>query len=198
MLNVSAIDLNHKLAATATSTPSPQTSDTGIDSPRSLDDELQLFGVSHDGAKPISQPNVIQNGQGLMGTISDGARLFSCFLLIICLSFNPFQSASFSSSSNNANFGRSLLQDEGLEVGVPTFYCFILWIVRLLIASVSLGGLMIWSRSKILSQSKTAFSFWRHEKQAQLDLNEVHYSFAVLSLFIMLLHFLGEVVAGPA
>jgi len=185
-----SIDLNHKLAITATSTPSPQTSDTGIDSPISLDDELQSFGVSHDGAKPVTQTNVVQNdSQGLMGTISDGARLFSCFLLIVCLAFNPFQSASFSSSNNNAHFGRSLLQDEDLEIGVPTFYWFILWIVRLLIASVSLGGLIIWSRSKIMSQSKTAFSFWRHEKQAQLDLNEVRCSFTILSLHIVLMYF---------
>lgn len=160
--------------AASSSTPSPQTSDTGIDSPVSLDEELQLCGASHNGANPVTQSNVMQNSQeGLMATISNGTRLFSCFLLIVCLFFNPFQSASFSSSSNSVHFGRSLLQEEELETGVPTFYWFILWIVRLLIASVSFGGLMIWSRSKISTQSKTAFSFWRHEKQAQLDLNEV-------------------------
>ena len=180
---LSVLDLNHKLAAatvaaaavataTTVSTPSPQTSDTGIDSPISLDDDLQSYGASHDGTNLVSRPNVVQNGQGLMTTINDGARLFSCFLLIVCLFFNPFQS-SFSSSSNTMHYGRSLLQEEELETGVPTFYWLILWIVRLLIASVSFGGLMIWSRCKIQAQSKTAFSFWRHEKQAQLDLNEV-------------------------
>ena len=114
-----------------------------------------------------------QNGQSLMVTISDSARLFSCFLLIVCLFFNPFKSASLSSSSGTEHFGRSLLQEEELDTGVPTFYWFVLWIVRLLIASVSIGGLMIWSRCKIMTQSKTANSFWLHEKQAQLDLNEV-------------------------
>lgn len=179
--SVFVLDLNHKLAATTAaaaaatvtaSTPSPQTSDTGIDSPISLDDDLQPYSASHNGAHSVSQPNVMQNGQGLMATINDGARLFSCFLLIVCLFFNPFQS-SFSPSSNTMHYGRSLLQEEEMETGVPTFYWLILWIVRLLIASVSFGGLMIWSRCKIQAQSKTAFSFWRHEKQAQLDLNEV-------------------------
>lgn len=174
--------MNHKLAATAaaaavataTSTPSPQTSDTGIDSPASYDDELQQsYGATHDGAKPVPQPSVIQNSQGLAGIISDGARLFSCFLLIVCLFFNPLQSTSLSSSSDTGHFGRALLQDEVVETGVPMFYWFILWIVRLLIASVSFGGLMIWSRCKMMTQSKKAFSFWRHEKQARLDLNEV-------------------------
>ena len=173
--------MNHKLtaatavaAATATaSTPSPQTSDTGIDSPISLDDDLQPYSASHNGTHSVPQPNVMQNSQGLMTTINDGARLFSCFFLIVCLFFNPFQSSTFSSSSNTVHYGRSLLQEEEMEAGVPTFYWLILWIVRLLIASVSFGGLMIWSRCKIQTQSKTAFSFWRHEKQAQLDLNEV-------------------------
>lgn len=178
IVNVALLVLNHKLAATATGTPSPQTSDTGIDSPISLDEELQPYGASHpDADKPVLQTNMLQNGQNTMSTISDAARLFSCFLLIVCLFVNPFQST-FSSSSNNIHFhGRALLQDGDIETGVSVFYWFILWIMRLLIASVSLGGLMIWSRCKIMSQSKTAFSFWRHEKQAQLDLNEVRNNF---------------------
>ena len=180
--SVFVLDLNHKLATTTAAaaaatitagTPSPQTSDTGIDSPISLDDDLQPYSANHDGAHSVSQPNVMQNGQGLMATINDGARLFSCFLLIVCLFFNPLQSSSFSSSSNTMHYGRSLLQEEEMETGIPTFYWLILWIVRLLIASVSFGGLMIWSRCKIQTQSKTAISFWRHEKQTQLDLNEV-------------------------
>lgn len=175
------IDLNHKLstattgvtATAASSTPSPQTSDTGIDSPLSLHDELQAYGATNVGANPVSGPNVMESQGTLTFATKNNVQLFSCFLLIVCLFFNPFQSASFSSSSNTAHFGRSLLQEEELETGIPTFYWFILWIVRLLIASVSFGGLMIWSRSKIMTQSKSAFSFWRHEKQAQLDLNEV-------------------------
>ena len=174
-----AIDLNHKLATTtvaaaaATSnTPSPQTSDTGIDSPISLDEELRTCSASNNGASPVAQPNVVDGG-GLMFNVRNGGRLFSCFLLIICLFVNPFQSVSLSSSSNDVHIGRSLLQEDDLVTDVPMFYWSILWIVRLLIASVSFGGLMIWSRYKTLTQSKTAFSFWRHEKQAQLDLNEV-------------------------
>lgn len=170
--------LNHKLATTtvataaATSnTPSPQTSDTGIDSPISLDEELQTCSASNNGASPVAQPNVVDSG-GLMFNVRNGGRLFSCFLLIICLFVNPFQSVSLSSSSNDVHIGRSLLQEDDLVTDVPMFYWSILWIVRLLIASVSFGGLMIWSRYKTLTQSKTAFSFWRHEKQAQLDLNE--------------------------
>ena len=179
-----SIDLNHKLAAATTaaaaavvatgSTPSPQTSDTGIDSPISLDDDLQSsYSINSDGTNSASQLNVVQNGQGLMSSINDGARLFSCFLLIACLFFNPFQSSVFSSSSMTRHYGRSLLQEGDLETDVPSFYWLILWIVRLLVASVSFGGLMIWSRCKIQTQSKTAYLFWRHEKQAQLDLNEV-------------------------
>ena len=183
------IDLNHKLAATtvvataASSTPSPQTSDTGIDSPLSLHEELQSYGATIGGANPVPGSSVIVESQGgLTFATKHNVQLFSCFLLIVCLFFNPFQSASFSSSSNSAHFGRSLLQEGELEIGIPTFYWFILWIVRLLIASVSFGGLLIWSRSKIMTQSKSAFSFWRHEKQAQLDLNEVWCFFVVSHL----------------
>ena len=183
------IDLNHKLAATtvvataASSTPSPQTSDTGIDSPLSLHEELQSYGATSGGANPVPGSSVIVESQGgLTFATKHNVQLFSCFLLIVCLFFNPFQSASFSSSSNSAHFGRSLLQEGELETGIPTFYWFILWIVRLLIASVSFGGLLIWSRSKIMTQSKSAFSFWRHEKQAQLDLNEVWCFFVVSRL----------------
>ncbi|XP_065886356.1 sterol regulatory element-binding protein 1-like isoform X2 [Dysidea avara] len=163
--------LHHKVASAPSGTPSPKTPDTGIDSPVSLDGEMQTYGATHSGAKPVSQPKPTNN-RGLMSSISDSARLFSCLLLVVCLSFNPFQSASFSSSNGEHHYGRSLLQDEAIESGVPAFYLFILWTVRLLIASVSLGGLMVWSRLRIPPQSGSAFTFWRHEKQASLDLNE--------------------------
>ena len=169
---VFATVLHHKMASASSGTPSPKTPDTGIDSPVSLDGEMQTYGATHGEAQPVSQPKPTSN-RGLMSSISDSARLFSCLLLVVCLSFNPFQSASFSSSNGEHHYGRSLLQDEAIESGVPTFYMLILWTVRLLIASVSLGGLMVWSRLRIPPQSGSAFVFWRHEKQASLDLNEV-------------------------
>uniref|UniRef100_A0A8B9HCJ6 Sterol regulatory element-binding protein 2 n=1 Tax=Astyanax mexicanus TaxID=7994 RepID=A0A8B9HCJ6_ASTMX len=172
----------------------PPPSDSGSSSPPQfspfcLDSEPGSPLLEHEPVK--SEPASPSSSVGVM----DRSRVLLCALTFLCLSLNPLPSLLGSDENNSPSWpggeghgpSRSLVW---LPVQTQSFaawlWCVLPWVTVWVLSGVG----VVWGCVRILYlwepvtrlHSPTSVLFWRHRKQADLQLYRGQYSAAVVSL----------------
>ncbi|GCC33358.1 sterol regulatory element-binding protein 2-like [Chiloscyllium punctatum] len=170
---------------------SPPPSDSGSPgtfSPCSIDSEpgSPLLEETMVKEEPLSPPTL-----GML----DSSRILLCTLTFLCLSFNPltslFERVGYSTTAEDSgHYGRNML---GIESGdtkgwfdwiLPTL---ILWLVNGVIVLSVFVKLFIYGEPITRLHSQSSVTFWRHQKQADLDLSRGAFTAAAGNLQTCLL-----------
>lgn len=167
---------------------SPPASDSGspaVFSPYSVDSEPGSPLL--DDEKVKDEPDS-PTGLGMM----DRSRMLLCAMTFLCLTFNPLTSFLHSETAEHSDrtmqhgTGRTML---GIEVSglsgswldwlIPTL---ILWLVNGVIVLSVFMKLLIHGEPVTRLHSRSSVKFWRHRKQADLDLARGDFGAAALNL----------------
>nr|KAF6497965.1 sterol regulatory element binding transcription factor 2 [Rousettus aegyptiacus] len=166
---------------------SPPASDSGSQagfSPYSIDSEPGSPLL--DEAKVKDEPDSPPIALGMV----DRSRILLCFLTFLCLSFNPLTAllqwggAHDSDQHPYSGSGRSILSLESGSVGwfdwmMPTL---LLWLVNGVIVLSVFVKLLVHGEPVIRPHSRSSVTFWRHRKQADLDLARGDFAAAAANL----------------
>ncbi|XP_055993520.1 sterol regulatory element-binding protein 2 isoform X1 [Sorex fumeus] len=166
---------------------SPPASDSGSQagfSPYSIDSEPGSPLL--DDAKVKDEPDSPPVALGMV----DRSRILLCFLTFLCLSFNPLTvllrwgGASDSEQHPYSGSGRSILSLEAGSGGwfdwmLPTL---LLWLVNGVIVLSVFVKLLVHGEPVIRPHSRSSVAFWRHRKQADLDLARGDFAAAAANL----------------
>ncbi|XP_062999304.1 sterol regulatory element-binding protein 1 isoform X2 [Elgaria multicarinata webbii] len=164
----------------------PPPSDAGSPSHSS---PLSLSGTSGSDSEPDSpfceEAKVKQERQALsprsLGML-DRSRLALCAFVCLCLSFNPLSSLLRGSGSmspsditGSGGSGRSILaQNEASDAPVSwsqwLFPTMVFWMINMLVVLGAFIRLFIYGEPITRPYSESSVLFWRHRKQADLDL----------------------------
>ncbi|XP_006866925.1 PREDICTED: sterol regulatory element-binding protein 2 [Chrysochloris asiatica] len=154
---------------------SPPASESGSQagfSPYSIDSEPGSPLL--DDAKVKDEPDSPPVALGMV----DRSRIFLCFLTFLCLSFNPLTSLLQWGGSRDSDpyphsgSSRSILSFESgsgswFDWMMPTL---LLWLVNGVIVLSVFVKLLVHGEPVIRPHSRSSVTFWRHRKQADLDL----------------------------
>uniref|UniRef100_A0A8C0JJG0 Sterol regulatory element-binding protein 2 n=1 Tax=Canis lupus dingo TaxID=286419 RepID=A0A8C0JJG0_CANLU len=157
---------------------SPPASDSGSQagfSPYSIDSEPGSPLL--DDAKVKDEPDSPPVALGMV----DRSRILLCVLTFLCLSFNPLTAllqwggAHSSDQHPYSGSGRSILSLESGSGGwfdwmMPTL---LLWLINGVIVLSVFVKLLVHGEPVIRPHSRSSVTFWRHRKQADLDLARV-------------------------
>ncbi|XP_037700949.1 sterol regulatory element-binding protein 2 isoform X2 [Choloepus didactylus] len=171
---------------------SPPASDSGSQagfSPYSIDSEPGSPLL--DDAKVKDEPDSPPVALGMV----DRSRILLCVLTFLGLSFNPLTSllqwgkAQDSDQHPHTGSGRSMLSFESGPVGwfdwmMPTL---LLWLVNGVIVLSVFVKLLVHGEPVIRPHSRSSVTFWRHQKQADLDLARGDFAAAAANLQTCLL-----------
>ncbi|XP_069883650.1 sterol regulatory element-binding protein 1 isoform X1 [Dipodomys merriami] len=121
----------------------------------------------------------------------DRSRLALCVLVFLCLSCNPLASLLGSLSDTTSVHhgpGRSMLEVEGRDGTdwVSWLLPPLVWLANGLLVLVSLALLFIYGEPVTRPHSGPAVHFWRHRKQADLDLARGDFAQAAQQLWLAL------------
>uniref|UniRef100_A0A8D0MQW7 Sterol regulatory element-binding protein 2 n=1 Tax=Sus scrofa TaxID=9823 RepID=A0A8D0MQW7_PIG len=166
---------------------SPPASDSGSQagfSPYSIDSEPGSPLL--DDAKVKDEPDSPPVALGMV----DRSRILLCVLTFLCLSFNPLTAllqwggAHDSDPHPHSGSGRSVLSLESGSGGwfdwmVPTL---LLWLVNGVIVLSVFVKLLVHGEPVIRPHSRSSVTFWRHRKQADLDLARGDFAAAAANL----------------
>uniref|UniRef100_A0A669Q4K2 Sterol regulatory element-binding protein 2 n=1 Tax=Phasianus colchicus TaxID=9054 RepID=A0A669Q4K2_PHACC len=166
---------------------SPPASDSGSQagfSPYSIDSEPGSPLL--DDAKVKDEPDSPPVALGMV----DRSRILLCALTFLCLSFNPLTSlldargSPESDSLTRHGSGRSMLTIESDAGGwfgwmMPTL---ILWLVNGVIVLSVFVKLLVHGEPVTRLHSRSSVAFWRHRKQADLDLARGDFAAAASNL----------------
>nr|XP_012597227.1 sterol regulatory element-binding protein 2 [Microcebus murinus] len=166
---------------------SPPASDSGSQagfSPYSIDSEPGSPLL--DDAKVKDEPDSPPVALGMV----DRSRILLCVLTFLCLSFNPLTSLLQWGGSHDSDqhaysgSGRSVLSFESGSGGwfdwmVPTL---LLWLVNSVIVLSVFVKLLVHGEPVIRLHSRSSVTFWRHRKQADLDLARGDFAAAAANL----------------
>ncbi|XP_061495289.1 sterol regulatory element-binding protein 2 [Rhineura floridana] len=166
---------------------SPPASDSGSQagfSPYSIDSEPGSPLL--DDAKVKDEPDSPPAALGMV----DRSRMLLCALTFLCLSFNPLtsllegQRTSDSDSSVQHGLGRNMLTIDSGSGGwfgwmMPTL---ILWLVNGVIVLSVFIKLLVHGEPVTRLHSRSSVTFWRHRKQADLDLAKEDFAAAASNL----------------
>nr|XP_016794779.2 sterol regulatory element-binding protein 2 isoform X4 [Pan troglodytes] len=166
---------------------SPPASDSGSQagfSPYSIDSEPGSPLL--DDAKVKDEPDSPPVALGMV----DRSRILLCVLTFLCLSFNPLTSllqwggAHDSDQHPHSGSGRSVLSFESGSGGwfdwmMPTL---LLWLVNGVIVLSVFVKLLVHGEPVIRPHSRSSVTFWRHRKQADLDLARGDFAAAAANL----------------
>ncbi|XP_063171265.1 sterol regulatory element-binding protein 1 [Candoia aspera] len=164
----------------------PPPSDAGSPSHSSL---LSFSGTSGTDSEPDSpsceeakvKPECQAAPPGSLGML-DRSRMALCAFVFLCLSFNPLSSLlgglgprSTSEVSSQSGPERSILaMNEAANPPIPQyqwlFPTLIFWMINLLIVFAAFVRLFIYGEPVTRPHSESSILFWRHRKQADLDL----------------------------
>ncbi|XP_076467423.1 sterol regulatory element-binding protein 1-like [Babylonia areolata] len=122
----------------------------------------------------------------LTQSISDRARLALCVFMFGILAFNPFNflfgSRLHGTADTSAHAGRTLLQSspdsqQGWDVTWlwPTMA---LWMLNALLVGVVLAKLLVFGEPITQKNTSAHVSYWRHRRQAEVDIERGDYSSA--------------------
>ncbi|XP_067875493.1 sterol regulatory element-binding protein 2 [Heterodontus francisci] len=170
---------------------SPPPSDSGSPgnfSPSSIDSEpgSPLLDEAMVKEEPLSPPTL-----GML----DSSRILLCTLTVLCLSFNPLTSlferrVHSATAEDSGHHGRSMLGIESenskgwFDWILPTL---ILWLVNGVIVLSVFVKLFIYGEPITRLHSQSSVTFWRHRKQADLDLSRGAFTAAAGNLQACLL-----------
>ncbi|XP_060045034.1 sterol regulatory element-binding protein 2 isoform X2 [Erinaceus europaeus] len=166
---------------------SPPASDSGSQagfSPYSIDSEPGSPLL--DDAKVKDEPDSPPVALGMV----DRSRILLCFLTFLCLSFNPLTAllqwggAHDSDQHAYSGSGRSILSLESGSGGwfnwmMPTL---LLWLVNGVVVLSVFVKLLVHGEPVIRPHSRSSVTFWRHRKQADLDLARGDFAAAAANL----------------
>uniref|UniRef100_A0ABI7ZF51 Sterol regulatory element-binding protein 2 n=1 Tax=Felis catus TaxID=9685 RepID=A0ABI7ZF51_FELCA len=166
---------------------SPPASDSGSQagfSPYSIDSEPGSPLL--DDAKVKDEPDSPPVALGMV----DRSRILLCVLTFLCLSFNPltallrWRGAPSSDQHPYSGSGRSILSLESGSGGwfdwmMPTI---LLWLVNGVIVLSVFVKLLVHGEPVIRPHSRSSVTFWRHRKQADLDLARGDFAAAAANL----------------
>nr|XP_012416816.1 PREDICTED: sterol regulatory element-binding protein 2 isoform X2 [Odobenus rosmarus divergens] len=166
---------------------SPPASDSGSQagfSPYSIDSEPGSPLL--DDAKVKDEPDSPPVALGMV----DRSRILLCVLTFLCLSFNPLTAllqwggAHSSDQHPYSGSGRSILSLESGSGGwfdwmMPTL---LLWLVNGVIVLSVFVKLLVHGEPVIRPHSRSSVTFWRHRKQADLDLARGDFAAAAANL----------------
>ncbi|XP_059536747.1 sterol regulatory element-binding protein 2 isoform X1 [Myotis daubentonii] len=166
---------------------SPPASDSGSQagfSPYSIDSEPGSPLL--DEAKVKDEPDSPPMALGMV----DRSRILLCFLTFLCLSFNPLTTllrwggAHDPDLQPSSGSGRSVLSLESGSGGwfdwmMPTL---LLWLVNGVIVLSVFVKLLVHGEPVIRPHSRSSVTFWRHRKQADLDLARGDFAAAAANL----------------
>ncbi|XP_049740471.1 sterol regulatory element-binding protein 2 [Elephas maximus indicus] len=166
---------------------SPPASDSGSQagfSPYSIDSEPGSPLL--DDAKVKDEPDSPPVALGMV----DRSRILLCFLTFLCLSFNPLTSLLQWGGNRDSDqhpytgSGRSVLSLESGSAGwfdwmMPTL---LLWLVNGVIVLSVFVKLLVHGEPVIRPHSRSSVTFWRHRKQADLDLARGDFAAAATNL----------------
>ncbi|XP_045728371.3 sterol regulatory element-binding protein 2 isoform X1 [Mirounga angustirostris] len=166
---------------------SPPASDSGSQagfSPYSIDSEPGSPLL--DDAKVKDEPDSPPVALGMV----DRSRILLCVLTFLCLSFNPLTAllqwggAHSSDQHPYSGSGRSILSLESGSGGwfdwmMPTL---LLWLINGVIVLSVFVKLLVHGEPVIRPHSRSSVTFWRHRKQADLDLARGDFAAAAANL----------------
>ncbi|XP_006901264.1 PREDICTED: sterol regulatory element-binding protein 1 [Elephantulus edwardii] len=183
-------------------TPTPPPSDVGSPSQSS---PLSLGSRGSGGGSSDSEPDslFLENSEGKPVPLThcsrgllDRSRLALCALIFLCLSCNPLTSLlggrSFSSPPDSTSVyhgtGRSMLGTEGRDVPGWAHWLLppLVWLVNGLLALGSLALLFAYGEPVTRPHSGPAVHFWRHRRQADMDLARGDFTQAAQQLWLAL------------
>ncbi|XP_075409767.1 sterol regulatory element-binding protein 2 [Tenrec ecaudatus] len=166
---------------------SPPASDSGSQagfSPYSIDSEPGSPLL--DDAKVKDEPDSPPMALGMV----DRSRILLCFLTFLCLSFNPLMVLLRLGGTRDtdphpyAGSGRSILS---FESGSGSWFDWmmprlLLWLVNGVIVLSVFVKLLVHGEPVIQPHSRSSVTFWRHRKQADLDLARGDFAAAAANL----------------
>ncbi|KAM8980976.1 sterol regulatory element-binding protein 2 isoform X1 [Sarcophilus harrisii] len=164
---------------------SPPASESGSQagfSPYSIDSEPGSPLL--DDAKVKDEPDSPPVALGMV----DRSRILLCVLTCLCLSFNPLtallERGGAHSSGQSAPAGRSILSfDSGAGGWIDwMFPTLLLWLLNGTIVLSVFIKLLVHGEPVIRMHSRTSVTFWRHRKQADLDLARGDFAAAASNL----------------
>ncbi|KAL0272993.1 UNVERIFIED_CONTAM: hypothetical protein PYX00_005775 [Menopon gallinae] len=163
----------------------PPLSDVGSLSPKS---EVSIPPSPVD----LKQYNMSMSKDMLtVGGLADHTRLTLCMFMLAVIAFNPFGMVlnKFSDSDNDysaGDTGRTIL-NMNFTAGVSSSWtlfssAILLWLINVMIMGGCLIKILVYGDPVIHTKSKSFVSFWRHRKQADLDLSREKTSAASIEL----------------
>ncbi|CAK6437600.1 unnamed protein product [Pipistrellus nathusii] len=164
-------------------TLSPPPSDAGSpsrSSPLSLGGKGGGSGSDSEPDSPVFEDSQAKPPPAHSRGLLDRSRLALCTLLFLCLSYNPLASLLGSgalpgptgASGTHPGSGRSVLgTEDGEGAGwAPRLLPPLVWLTNGLLVLGSLALLFVYGEPVTRPHSGPAVHFWRHRKQADLDL----------------------------
>ncbi|XP_026106929.1 sterol regulatory element-binding protein 2-like isoform X2 [Carassius auratus] len=168
---------------------SPPPSDSGSSSPP----QLSPFCIDSEPCSPLQEHEMVKSEPDLSSSVGvlDRSRLLLCTLTFLCVSLNPLPSllGSEDSAGMTATHGssRSLFS---LPAQTQSFGAWLWCVLPWLLVWVLSGVGVVWGCVRVLYlwepvtplHSPTSVRFWRHKKQADLQLYRGDYAAATVSL----------------
>uniref|UniRef100_A0A9J7XAD4 Sterol regulatory element-binding protein 2 n=1 Tax=Cyprinus carpio carpio TaxID=630221 RepID=A0A9J7XAD4_CYPCA len=171
---------------------SPPPSDSGSSSPP----QLSPFCIDSEPGSPLLEHEMVKSEPDSPSSVGvlDRSRLLLCTLTFLCLSLNPLPSllGSEESAGLTAVHGssRSLFslpaQTQSFGESRAWLWCVLPWLLVWVLSGVGVVWgcvrvLYLWEPVTLL-HSPTSVRFWRHRKQADLQLYRGDYTAAAVSL----------------
>ncbi|CAL1543442.1 unnamed protein product [Lymnaea stagnalis] len=152
--------------------PSPSENDCSNPNSPGSDDMISEYKASAD--------DIIYSGQSGM---LDRSRIFLCMFMFGVLIFNPFNYFFNSNAPLGADSGshhsRTLLAAESVSNWYDRIYpSLILWLLNGILVSFVLAKVLIFGEPVTKKNSDASVAFWRHKRQADLDMSRADYTSA--------------------
>ncbi|CAG5122454.1 unnamed protein product [Candidula unifasciata] len=169
------------LMETETSAMTPPYSDnsSAANSPSASDDYSSPNSPGNDDS--LLDDSAYSNHSGML----DRSRIGLCMFMFCVLIFNPFNyffnTNEGSAAGSAAHTSRTLLSDNNEMT--PSWYdrmfpSLLMWLINGMLVSFVLARLLIFGEPVTKKNSNESVAFWRHRKQADLDVSRADYSSA--------------------
>uniref|UniRef100_A0A8C0JCN4 Sterol regulatory element-binding protein 1 n=1 Tax=Chelonoidis abingdonii TaxID=106734 RepID=A0A8C0JCN4_CHEAB len=150
--------------------PAPDVGSPSHSSSLSLNSEQQRFGAD----SPLFEETRSQQlSTGSLGML-DRSRMALCAFVFLCLSFNPWPPCCGAPARGHPRSGpllpcRSIMASQWLS-GASGWPTLIFWLLNVLVVLGAFVRLFIYGEPVTRPHSEPSVLFWRHRKQADLDL----------------------------